>query len=163
MTLWPGTLYRATGENSELLVMDRSYARALVMAKDLNQPYSPPASGLLLSSDLNACRVDDGHYITLAPEVSPGLELRRIEGFTWNIAHYHKSFSEAYHVAKGSLKVRLSWHGSGESLEKTLNAGDTAVIPQNVVHHVTSGSPDNVVLVAYWPRFLGDSGDLHHP
>ena len=156
VTLWPQTMYSFVGGDGEALALSRSSREAASLAAQWGMPDIRPTSGFLISPASTAGRAGDGQWLALPAEASPGFELRRISGFDSNESHYHQTFSEAYHVVKGHMLVKLSLL-SGESYEGRVEAGDSVVIPRNTVHHVLGGSPDNQVLVSYWPRFFGDT------
>jgi len=156
ITLWPHTMYSFVSRSGELLELSRSSSNATATAAKFGIADVPPQSGFMRHPASGATALEDGHWITLRPEVCPGFELRHMRGFTSNDRHYHETFAEAYHVVQGSMQVRLALL-SGESFEQRVSAGETVVIPKNTIHHVLDGSPDNEVLVSYWPRFRGDS------
>ncbi len=156
ITLWPQTMYSFVGGSGEALALSRSIREAATLAEQRGLGDLRPSSGFLLHPASSAERFGDGQSLTLPAEVSPGFELRRTSGFDSNESHYHQTFSEAYHVVQGHMLVKLSLI-SGESYEARVEAGDSVVIPRNTIHHVLGGSPDNQVLVSYWPRFNGDT------
>lgn len=160
LTLWPGTMYRI-GESSvgDLLRVERDSRRVFGALKESDAVSIAPSSGYTIHSPV-VVNPEERIFSVLPPDVCPGFELRLVSGFTDNTPHYHKGFSEAYHVVAGELRLQLA-KLHGDATEQLVTAGETAVIPREIVHHVVGGSDDNRVLIAYWPRFLGDQGDYH--
>ncbi len=149
-------MYSFVGGNGEALMLSRSSREAASLASQWSLRDVRPTSGFLISPASTAAGVGDSQSLLLPAEVSPGFELRRISGFDSNESHYHQTFSQSYHVVKGHILLKLSLL-SGESYEARVEEGDSVVIPRNTIHHVAGGSPDNEVLISYWPRFFGDT------
>lgn len=160
ITLWPGTMYRI-GELSvgDLLRVERDSRRVFGALKESNAVSIAPSSGYTIHSPVEV-NPEERIFSVLPPDVCPGFELRLLSGVTDNTPHYHRSFSEAYHIVQGEVRLQLS-KLRGDTREQLLTAGETAVIPREIVHHVVGGSEDNLVLIVCWPRFLGDQGDYH--
>lgn len=157
--IWPGAAYRINSPISDGLVLRMQ--RDLKLANAISDQGPPPASGYFLPPSTRDVGTDDISNL-LPPHEVPGLELKLVEGFTENEAHYHRTFGEVYIVASGSIVTRLTCPTSRQSKTQELNAGDAVVIPANTIHHVVGGSQDNRILVAYWPRFRGTLGDDWH-
>ncbi len=154
ITLWPGVKFRILEHDGDIVQLQRNIRN--LTQEELERR---PVEGVESFS-----RVQDPNDHTifdiLPPTAQPGFEVKVVEGFVDNNNHYHETFDEAYYCVEGRAVVRLRPHTDKEAHHRQLSAGSCATIPKYTDHKVVGGTPDNRVMVFYWPRFNGEN-DYH--
>ncbi|PTB68626.1 hypothetical protein BBK36DRAFT_1156879 [Trichoderma citrinoviride] len=93
--------------------------------------------------------LNGGKRSVIASELGPG---------STTFPHYHKTFTETFHLHSGSLTIFAAPEGVKDAdamREANLPVGESAAIPQSTAHYFLAGEGGAAVTVTFEPAAVG--------